>query len=65
MALRVVIRSYLRQENPDPSLKLIKCVRGVRNWTSDLNVLRIFKEDLSEGVAFEDNDDGVKLENLG
>ncbi len=66
LALRAAIRSYLRQENPDPPLELTKYIRGVRNWTSDLDVRRIFEEDLDEGVAFEDNnDDRVKLENFG
>ncbi len=66
LALRVVIRSYLYQENSDPSLELIKCIRGARNQTPDLDVRRIFKEDLDEGVAFEDNNNNrVELENLG
>ncbi len=68
LVLRVIIRNYLRQENPDPPLELIKYARGVRNWTPDLNVRRMFEEDLSEGVIFEDDDDdddGVELKNLG
>jgi len=31
LALRVIIRSYLRQENPNPPLKLIKRARETRN----------------------------------
>ena len=66
LILRAVIRSYLRQENPDPPLKLIKRARGARNQTPDSDIRRIFKKDLGEGVVFEDdNDDEVKLKNLG
>ncbi len=66
LVLRVVIRSYLRQENPDLSLKLIKYAREIRNWTLDSNVLHIFREDLGEGITFEDNNNNkIKLENLG
>ena len=66
MVLRVIIRSYLYQENSDPSLELIKRARGARNWTPDSNVRRIFKEDLDEGVVFEDdNNDRIEFENLG
>ena len=31
LALRVIIRNHLRQENSNPSLKLIKRIREVRN----------------------------------
>ena len=66
LALRAVIRSHLRQTNPDPPLELTKHARGARKWTPDPGVRRMFEEDSGEGVAFEDdNDDGVELEDLG
>ena len=66
LILRVVIRNYLRQKNFNSFLKLIKCTREIRNQILNSNVLRIFKEDLDEGVIFEDNNNNkVKLENLG
>ncbi len=67
LALRAAIRSYLRQENPDPPLKLIKRARGARNQILDPDVRRIFKKDLDENIAFEDdnNNKKIKLENLG
>ncbi len=64
--MRVIIRNYLRQENSDSFLKLIKRARGVRNWISDPDVRHIFKENLDEGVIFEDNNnDKIELKNLG
>ncbi len=66
LILRVVIRSYLRQKNPNPSLKLIKRARGVKNQTPDSNIRCIFEKDLDEGVVFENNNnDRIKLKNLG
>ena len=66
LALRVVIRNHLRQENPNPPSELIKRARETRNQTPDSDIRRIFKKDLGEGVVFEDdNDDEVKLKNLG
>ena len=68
LALRAVIRNYLRQENSNPPLKLIKRARGVRNWILDPNIRRIFKKNLNESVAFEDNNNNnnkIKLKNLG
>ncbi len=68
LALRAVIRNHLRQKNPDPPLKLIKRVREIRNWTPNPNVRRIFKKNLNESVAFEDNNNNnnkIKLKNLG
>ncbi len=66
LVLRAIIKSYLRQENFNPPLELIKRARGVRNQISNPDVRHIFKEDLDEGVTFEDDDNNkIKLKNLG